>query len=73
MRDHCTWTGAESFNRGKVERGNVRKQWRILMYSTGPKCAFFEGAPLNVVDGFNVTPRAIRDRYNNLAKKLKAF
>ena len=26
---------------------------------------------LNVVDGFNVTPRAIRDRYN-LAKKLKA-
>ena len=27
---------------------------------------------LNVVDGFNFTRRAIRDRYNNLAKKLKA-
>ena len=27
---------------------------------------------LNVIDGFNVTPRAIRDRYNNLAKKLMA-
>ena len=28
MRDHCTWTGAKSFNRGKVKRGNVRIQWR---------------------------------------------
>ena len=50
IRDDCVLTGPKSFDGAMVKSGNVLKQWRILIYSRGLKCAFFEGAPTSIFD-----------------------
>ena len=49
-----------TIRQGHGGHGNVLKQWRILIYSTGLKCAFFEGAPnqFSIFESYLVIPKA---------------